>query len=295
MKRDTTVLDGGVATELQRAGRSVTAPWWSAGVLLDDAGRGLLRQVHEAYADAGADVLTADTFRCTRRAAREAGVDPATAANLIGIALRIAREAAAGRTAEVAASLAPVEDCYRPDLVPADAVLSREHDWQAERFRCEGVELVLIETMNTVREAVRATTAVTRHGMRAWTSFVCRPDGRLLSGEDMGEAAAAVQAAGAETVLVNCTTPGGTDRALAAARRRYSGAMGAYPNLEDRSGLAEAEAVDRHVPLGVKADPFARHLRHARNCWGLSVVGGCCGSTPDHISALRHRLDEADR
>ncbi|MGW5668665.1 homocysteine S-methyltransferase family protein [Micromonospora sp. NPDC003776] len=290
MEHDATVLDGGVATELQRAGRSMRAPWWSADVLLDEAGRALLRRVHEEYAAAGADVLTAATFRCTRRAAREAGADPATAARLIGVALRIVREAAGDRPVRVAASLAPVEDCYRPDLVPDDATLADEHGWMADRFRAEAVDLVLVETMNTVREASCATAAVTRRGLPAWTSFVCRPDGRLLSGEDIGDAAQAAEAAGAGAVLVNCTTPAASKRALRRARLRYAGPLGAYPNLEDRRGISPAASVDRYLPAGVDGAQFADWARRGRDELGLTIVGGCCGSTPGHIAVLRRAL-----
>jgi S-methylmethionine-dependent homocysteine/selenocysteine methylase len=290
MANDLTVLDGGVATELQRLGRSVRAPLWSADVLRDRAGRALLRRVHEAYVDAGADVLTADTFRCTRRAAREAGADPATAAGLIEAAIQIARAAAGDRPVRVAASLAPVEDCFRPDLVPDDAILADEHDWMADRFHAVSVDLVLIETMNTSREASCATAAVTRRGLTAWTSFVCRPDGRLLSGDDIGDAACAAEAAGSSAVLVNCTTPAATDRALREARRRYAGPLGAYPNLEDRTAIAAGTPVDRYVPAGVDDSGFAEWGRRRRDELGLTIVGGCCGSSPDHIVALCRAL-----
>ncbi|MFG3423615.1 homocysteine S-methyltransferase family protein [Micromonospora sp. NPDC049460] len=287
------VLDGGLGTELQRHGRSVSAPWWTARCLLDAEGRRLVSRIHGAYVAAGADVLTADTFRTTLRTAYRAGTDEATAAGLVRTAVALARQAAdpavAGRRVLVAASVAPVEDCYRPDLVPGAAVLRREHGWLADRLARAGVDLALVETMNTVREAVAATRAVREHGLPAWVSFVCTGDARLLSGEDVAAAADAVRAAGAAAVLVNCTDPAGTDRALRRLRAAGPGLLGAYPNVEDRSGVPPATPVDRYLPPRLTPDAFA-DLWTAWRPVGLGVVGGCCGTTPAHIAALRSRL-----
>lgn len=287
------VLDGGLGTELQRHGRSVTAPWWTARCLLDADGRRLVSRIHARYVAAGADVLTADTFRTTPRAARRAGTDDATAAGLVRTAVALARRAAdpavAGRRVLVAASVAPVEDCYRPDLVPDAAALRREHGWLAEQLAQAGVDLALVETMNTVREAVTATRAVREHGLPAWVSFVCAGDARLLSGEDVAVAADAVRAAGAAAVLVNCTDPAGTDRALRRLRQAGPGLLGAYPNVEDRSGVPPATPVDRYLPPCLTPAAFAG-LWDAWRPVGLGVVGGCCGTTPAHIAALRSRL-----
>ncbi|NIL41281.1 homocysteine S-methyltransferase family protein [Salinispora arenicola] len=289
------ILDGGLGTELQRRGRSVTAPWWTAHCLRDADGRRLIAQIHAEYVTAGADVITADTFRTTPRAAHRAGIAGHTvAADLVRTAVALAREAAdtVRRRVLVAGSVAPVEDCYRPDLVPNDGVLRREHAWLAEQLARTSVDLVLVETMNTAREAVAATRAVCAEGLPAWVSFVCTDDARLLSGTDVVAAATAVRAAGADMVLVNCTDPAGTDGALRRLRRPDVGPLGGYPNLEDRRGLPPAAAVDRYLPPRLTPDAFAELCA---GWYYLDVVGGCCGSTPTHIAALRGRFPVDDR
>ncbi|WFE43589.1 homocysteine S-methyltransferase family protein [Verrucosispora sp. WMMD1129] len=284
------LLDGALGTELQRHGRSVSAPWWTADCLLDAAGRRLVTQVHAAYVAAGVDVLTADTFRTTPRTAHRAGTGPDTAARLAHVAVSLAREAAAtvARPVAVAGSIAPIEDCYRPELVPDEAVLRNEHAWLADQLARAGVDLVLVETMNTIREAVAAVRAARAHGLTTWASFVCAPGGDLLSGEDVVAAATAVRAAGASAVLVNCTDPAGTERALARLGRAGAGRLGAYPNLEDRTGLPPATPVDRYLPPAVSPAAFAG-LPDTDPWRGLDIVGGCCGAGPEHIGALRAR------
>src|SRR5712692_6701879 len=119
------LLDGALGTELGRRGVETRGALFSAASLLDERGRAALREVHRAYVDAGAEVITAATFRPSRRSLSAAGLE-ARFPELPRLAVREAREAASGR-ARVAGSIAPLEDCYRPDLRQSPAQASREH------------------------------------------------------------------------------------------------------------------------------------------------------------------------
>jgi S-methylmethionine-dependent homocysteine/selenocysteine methylase len=252
------LLDGGTATELERAGVPVAAPLWSAGALLTEEPRRVLRSIHAGYLRAGAQVVTANTFRCNVRAARAAGLDRAGPGWLVHAALGVATAARmdVGAPAAIAGSLAPVEDCYRPDLVPPDDELRAEHRWLATELVRSGVDLVLVETMNTRREASIALEEALAAGGRAWVGFVCGADARLLSGESLAQAARAVEAEGAEVVLVNCTGLAETEACLRELRDACDGLIGAYPNLEDRSRGADG----RPLPVAVDPDEFAATL-----------------------------------
>ncbi|WP_238433048.1 homocysteine S-methyltransferase family protein [Micromonospora tarensis] len=253
----------------------------------------MLRQVHTAYVSAGADVLTANTFRTNLRALERAGVAADLAVGYAQAAVADARAAsdAAGGRVLVAASVAPLEDCYQPSLVPDDHTLRVEHDWHVGALADAGVDLVLVETMNTTREALAAARAATRRGLRTFVSFVCADGGRLLSGESIAEAARRVEDAGCSAVLVNCTTPERCEAALAALADACAGPIGCYPNVEDRSSLPENVPVDRYVPVRAGPAGFARATADWVQRYQLGVVGGCCGTTPEHIAALATRLD----
>ncbi|WBB53756.1 homocysteine S-methyltransferase family protein [Verrucosispora sp. WMMD573] len=282
------LLDGGLATELQRAGLAYEAPWWGTAALLTDGRRRVLREVHERFLVAGAQVLTANTLRCNLRALRRAGLTDAGLGWMVHAAVGVAlaaRNAAGAPGARIAASMAPVEDCYRPDLVPTDDELRDEHRWLAVELVRAGVELVVVETMNTVREARIAVQQVREVDARAWVGLVCDEQARLLSGESLVDAAHAVRAAGAEVVLVNCTGPAATERCLRALRDADDGPIGAYPNLEDRR--AGTPAPQPLLDPGEFGDLVARWAVDYR----LSVVGGCCGASPEHIAALAARVD----
>jgi S-methylmethionine-dependent homocysteine/selenocysteine methylase len=288
------LLGGGVATELQRAGMPVHDPWWTSRALLTDAHRQTLRSVHEAALGAGARVVTANTFRANLRTLSRTRLDDAGKAWIVHAAVGVAAAARneAGRPeALVAGSIGPVEDCYRPELVPADDELRAEHGWLVRELSRAGVDLYLIETMNTVREAEIALERVRAADGHAWVSFVCGADATLLSGEKLADAARAV--ADAEVVLVNCTSPGNTETALAALREVRDGPIGAYPGIEDRTGLPAYEHVDRALPAALDPAGFAALLASWRDRYGLSVLGGCCGTSPAHLAAVGERVAAA--
>jgi len=289
------LLDGAKGTELQRLGVPVTDPWWTTSALLSDEGRALLTAIHRDYAEAGAELTTANTFRTNLRALLRAGAEHDQARTLVRTAVEAAREAIpASCGSVVAASMTSVEDCYQPQLVPTDdEELRREHGWLADQLRDAGVELVMAETMNTVREAVAATAACATRGLPVWTSFVCTSGARLLSGEGLVAAAHAVADTGASMVLVNCTTLEDTDEALEELAADCPVPIGAYPNLEDRSELDEWQPVNHYVPVRHGPEDFADLMAERAIRFGLAAVGGCCGSTPAHIAALHARLGPA--
>jgi S-methylmethionine-dependent homocysteine/selenocysteine methylase len=291
-------MDGGVATELQRAGLVMSPPWWTTSALLTEQKRQVLRGVHERYLAAGAQVITANTFRCNLRALRAAGLDAAGLSwmvhTAVGVALAARNEAGDART-QIVGSMAPVEDCYRPDLVPPDDELRAEHRWLATELTRAGVDVVLIETMNSLQEARIALEQVLATGGRAWVSFVCTGGARLLSGQRLADAAGAVDSDGADAVLINCTPLAPTEECLRVLRSACSGPIGAYPNIENRTGIPHQAHVNSPLPAAVEPDEFAYHLLRWHDELGATMLGGCCGTTPPHIAALHHRYSSTLR
>jgi S-methylmethionine-dependent homocysteine/selenocysteine methylase len=267
------LLDGATGTELERRGARSELPLWSAHALVGDAE--LVGQIHADYVRAGAQILTANTFRTQRRTLTRGGLGE-RAAELTALAVELARRAAAEvaphRDVWVAGSAPTLEDCFRPDLVPDDAALAREHAEHATHLAAAGVDAILVETMNTRREAVAAVRAARGAGVPVLASFVCWEGPRLLSGEALEEALAAVAAMDPLAVLVNCLPPSKVAACLPALQE--SGLpFGAYANLgapEDDAGLARSE------------DCTPEEFAERAAAWldaGARIVGGCCGTT----------------
>jgi S-methylmethionine-dependent homocysteine/selenocysteine methylase len=296
-----TLLDGGTATELQRRGIAVVAPWWTTIALRSQAGRAVMNQVHADYIAAGAEVITANTFRTSRYSLAATGITDAEAEALAAAALDEARAARAQactasgtvtETVTIAASVPPLGDCYQPEQVAPDEILRAEHRWHIERLADHGAELILAETMNTIREALIVIDEGKRAGLPTWVSFACDHRGRLLSGEDAGTAARAASAAGADAALVNCTLLPGCAAALADMRTAgVEVRIGCYPNVEDRSGIPSGQHVNRYVRPALSPAALAAAMTGLALESGLAMAGGCCGTSPQHIAAIRRAFN----
>ena len=138
-------------------------------------------QYPQRVRDVGADVITANTLRAHDRNLQHTEYAH-QAFELTRIAVELARQAA-GNGALVAGSQSPLEDCYSPELGPGDVELNREHQAMSRHLADAGVDLILVETQNTIREAAVATRAAASTGLPVFVSFVCNRQGRLLSGE----------------------------------------------------------------------------------------------------------------
>jgi S-methylmethionine-dependent homocysteine/selenocysteine methylase len=283
------LLSGACGTELERRGVETPLPLWSAAAI--EGAPEVVRAIHREHVEAGARVVTANTFRTDRRTLARAGRTKDARA-LSKAAVRLAREAVAearpSRPVAVAGSIAPLEDCYRPDLVPGDATLRGEHGVKAGNLVAAGVDFAMVETVNTVREAVAALGACAAAGLPAAVSFVCASGARLPSGEGVGDAARAVLAFRPLAVCVNCCAPTTAAEALRAVRAAAPGvAAGVYANGVGRPDPVRGWSFDDSA--GADLETFLREAERALDV-GARWIGGCCGTTPEHVRALARVL-----
>ena len=287
------LLDGATGTELTRRGVDTTLPLWSAGALVHapDA----VRAIHGDYIRAGANIVTANTFRTHRRSLAKGGLGD-RARELTHLAVQLVREATqqadypTHQQTFIAGSIAPLEDCYAPHLVPPDNELKAEHTEMARHLAEAGVDVMLVETMNTIREARLAAEAAVATGLSVMVSFVCagaigqpvapRAEARLLGGEPLADAVRAIEPLGPAAILVNCAPVAMIEdllRKLRAATDRPIGAYGNVGHVDDRVGWTLTHAVT--------PEQYAAAARTWRDL-GAVIIGGCCGTTPDHVAAL---------
>ncbi len=262
------LLDGATGTELQRRQIPATLPLWSAQALIDQPS--VVRQIHEEYVAAGADIITANTFRTTRRTLLRAGLNNNMAASLTHQAVSLAKAAAttSDRAVLVAGSIAPLEDCYSPELTPSFGQALAEHREQVAVLAAAGVDLILIETMPTASEAAAAAIAATETGLDVALSVVCGDSGRLLSGEPVAEVVQRVARCSVTALLVNCAPPDVIHQALAQLTTLTDLPIGGYAN---------ASIV--HADGGWAPDPNLTPARYAQIVadWcamGAQIVGG---------------------
>ena len=288
LERWVLLLDGATGTELTRRGVDTSLPLWSAGALQDHPDA--VRAIHTDYVEAGADILVANTFRSNVRALGHAGLlDQGEALNRRAIDLT--REAARGEAADeenpiwIAASVAPVEDCYSPELIPDEKTLADEHGRMVAWLAEAGADLIWIETMNSVREARIAAHAAGDAGLPFVVSFVVKENGDLLSGEPLEEAIEAVEPFGPVALGLNCIPPSGLTRNLPRLRAATDRPLIAYAHLGNPEPIT-GWSFSQDVSPEAYAKEAARWID-----MGARIIGGCCGTTPAHIAALRSLID----
>jgi S-methylmethionine-dependent homocysteine/selenocysteine methylase len=276
------ILDGATGTELNRRGVDTGLPLWSAKALINEHDARILQGIHEDYLRAGADIISTNTFRTHRRALAPSG-NADRALELTRRAVDIARAAIANVAADnprfVAGSISTLEDCYRPDLVPPDEELRAEHSERIHHLIECGVDFLLIETINTLREALVIAKLAAITGTPAIVSFVCDRGGKILSGETLTEAAGQLLPLGISAIGVNC----GPTPCLAMPLAEIHTACGkdfpliAYGNIgcaDENVGWVNTDSENASV--------YCEQASH----WPAKIIGGCCGTTPDHIKQL---------
>ncbi|MCU0677729.1 MAG: homocysteine S-methyltransferase family protein [Myxococcota bacterium] len=272
MRDELVILDGPVGTELLRRGVPTPLPAWSAGAI--DGAPEVLASIHADYAAAGARVHTTNTFR-TRP--RTLGTEWARVARC---AVEITRHAIpVGH--RVAGSIAPIEDCYRPDLSPGVGARA-EHRALAEVLADAGADLLLCETFPHVGEALAAVEAAVTTGLPTWLALTPGPEADLFTPDALAHGAREAVRRGAAAVLVNCVPVARVSEYLDALLASDLGVpVGAYANaghVDEGMGWTSEDA----------PDAATRYLEHART-WrelGASILGGCCGTGPAHVRAL---------
>ncbi len=295
-KREPVLLDGASGTELVRRG----VRWRKHGLLTDTAA---VEQLHREYVEAGADVIRTNTFQLNPRVYRNVfrnlehmrhigapGLESLTP-RLLRTGVQLARQARAKAGREetaIAGVLSPLEHCFRPDLAPTPEQARREHEELARVFAEEAVDFLLLESMNTIGEAKAALAAGRATGLPVWVSLVVGPEGELLSGEPLAQAAAEMERGGAEAVLVNCAPPVDITRAVETLRQACSVPIGGFAHI---GHFSPPSWKFDFFPQFTDTEewPPERYADEARR-WrerGATILGGCCGTGPGHIQALR--------
>lgn len=289
--RKIALLDGGVGQELHRRSRRQSAPLWSAQVMIDEPE--LVETVHLEFIEAGAQVITVNSYSATPHRLARAGRSGMfeTLQNAALRAAQAARDRSGHDDILIAGCLPPLAASYRPDLTLPENLCLADYR-RIVAAQADRVDLFLCETLATVREARTATLAACESGRTVWTALtVDDADGTVLrSGEPVADGAFAALDAGASAVLINCSFPEAVSRALPALAD-IGAPLGAYAN-----GFVSVEALEPGGPFDVleardDLGPEAYAL-YALD-WaaaGATILGGCCEIGPAHIAELAWRL-----
>jgi len=297
MSTPITILDGGMSRELTRLGAPFRQPEWSAYALIE--GPDYVRQVHAEFIDAGAQVITTNSyavvpFHLGEERFRAEGRHYATLAG------QLAREAVtqSGKSVTVAGSIPPIFGSYRPELFVAEEAPAILNELIAGLSPF--VDVWLAETQSSLAEIRAIRTALGDDPRPLWISFTLNDDddhtANVIAGhehphprsdESIAELVAAAHEVGASALLFNCSEAEIMEAAIRETRAIDPDlTIGVYANSfvpETKKMAANSGLCDIREDLTPELYlAFARRWADA----GATIIGGCCGIGTQHIAAL---------
>jgi 5-methyltetrahydrofolate--homocysteine methyltransferase len=273
------ILDGAMGTILQNQGMQPgDCPEWF-GI----QNPGLLEEIHYQYVQAGADIIQTNTFGANRCKLNEFGLaDQVQEIN--AEAVRIARQAARDK-ALVAASIGPTGKMLHP-LGDADFdFLYQVFGEQAVACEKAGAQLISIETMSDIGEMRAALIAVrqnTRLPIIAHMTF--ENSGRTMMGTDPLTALLILEALQPMAIGANCS---GGARELLPVMETMGRYARTFLSVEPNAGMPQL--INGHTVFPDAPEEMAEYALKLREA-GANIIGGCCGTTPDHIQAMARAL-----
>jgi homocysteine S-methyltransferase len=299
--RNVVILDGALATELERRGADLHDPLWSAKLLLENPD--LIRQVHYDYFAAGADVATTSSYQATIPGLMQRGLDREQAATVLRLSVTLAQEARDGfwqteanREGRIRPVIAASIGCYGAYLHDGSEYrgdygqsVQQLIDWHRPRLEIlanSGADLLACETVPCLAEAEALVKLLSEfHHIHAWLSFSCQDERRLCHGEffvdavQLGNESANIVAVG-----VNCTAPRHIDGLLASVADFARKPLLVYPN----SG--ETWSAANHCWRGTTTDAEWNGSAKRWHQAGARLIGGCCRTTPETIRQISQAL-----
>lgn len=274
------VVDGGMGTLLQDRGLTDGG----AGELWNVERPEVVRDSHDAYARAGARLLTTNTFGGTRPRLQMHGLEDRVH-ELNRAAASLARSVADEHGILVAGDLGPTGELMAP-LGTMDAAEAQEFFAEQLRgLRDGGIDVVLIETMSDLAE-VHAAVAAARSvvpDLPVIATLSFDTNLRTMMGVRPADAVTALADAGVDAVGANCGR-GPEEMERIAAQMAEARPEGLLLVAQSNAGLPQV--VGDHFEYDASPSDLAEHAR-ALHKLGIDLIGACCGSTPAHIEAIR--------
>jgi len=275
------ILDGAMGSEIIKRGVKLPKHIWSAWANI--AHPNLVKKIHQEFIEAGCHYITTNTFRTTTRSYKKVGLDSMKAQRVamksLNAAVEIASQAAKSKV-QILGSIAPLEDCYMPDLYPGYKKAIDEYSTIGKALIDAGVDGLILETMNSISETIACLESIKKYCSLIWVSFNLKDSKHLQSGERLDLALNSIKKFHVDCVLINCNELDRTKEAMKVLVSNCSTRWGIYPNL----GIGEPSP-DGFINDYADDQDFLSVSKEALHL-GASVLGGCCGSSPKHIGLL---------
>ena len=270
-------FDGAMGTMLQRAGLKGGELPEALNITRPE----IISDIHKQYIDAGADVITANTFGASKYKLKGS---ECTVKQIVTEAVKLARRAAEGK-ALVALDLGPTGHLLAP---LGDISFEEAYDAFAEQVRAgaeAGADLILIETMTDIYEAKAAVLAAKENSdLPVFCTMTFEKSGRTLTGSDAVTMVNVLQALGVDALGMNCSVGPKDMLPVIEEILKYS----RLPVMvQPNAGIPRLEAGE--TVFDVLPEEFAQHMKEIAER-GAVILGGCCGTSPEYIKAVKESL-----
>ena len=286
------VYDGAMGTNIQFRNLTADDYWGKEGCneLLVLSRPDVIADIHAAFYGVGCDVVETDTFGSTRIVLSEYGLEDRTR-ELNLVACKVARDVAAqfstaGRPRFVAGSIGPTTKLPSLGHITWDAMLAAYVE-QAEALIEGGVDVLLVETCQDILQAKCAVAAcfdaMQKAGRRVpvQVQVTLESTGTMLLGTEIGAALTALEVFDVDAIGLNCATgPLEMNDAV-----RYLG-LNSTKHISVLPNAGLPQNVSGHAVYLLKPEELGAYLKHFVEDYGVRIVGGCCGTTPEHLKAV---------
>lgn len=273
------LLDGAMGSLLQQMGINSSGILWTALANINNSE--LVYRIHSQYIKAGADIITANTFRTNPAAVKiRGGLD---FKKLVAASVIIAKQAAKEYNILIAGSNAPAEDCYQAERRISKKELEYNHKLHIDELMKNGCDFILCETQSHFDEIKIICNYCFKNNIPYVLSMLVQKNMKLLSGENINEITKYVREFNPLCIGINCVSPSVFN--IVFHKINFHGNWGMYLNLLEKS------RTKTKIKTAYSASEYSLFIKKYLSK-KPSFIGGCCGSNPNHIKRLREILDE---
>ena len=272
------LLDGAMGSYFQQKGINTDDIIWTTEINLSNP-ESVIR-IHKEYIEAGADIITTNTFRTNPSALNKKGISEVS--YYVAQAVKLTKLSIHDKKIYIAGSNAPAEDCYQKKRTLSNNELQINHYNHIDLLMDNGVDFVLNETQSHFDELKLICGHCDLNNIPYVVSLYLTEDSRLLSGESLGYVLEFLSHSNLLAIGFNCIS-----------FETLTGIIGSI-SLQTNWGFylncGSGHPTDRQISCGIDPEEYSNNVKNFLS-YNPVFVGSCCGSTPEHTKQLRKLLD----
>jgi homocysteine S-methyltransferase len=272
------ILDGAMGSYLQQKGFATDDYLWTTNINHTDPD--VIVQTHLEYIEAGADIITTNSFRTNPSALMKSG--KSNFKKYVKQAVCLTVQASGGTNVLIAGSNAPAEDCYKQTRTLTNYELEINHQNHIDLLIDGGVHLILNETQSHLDEILIICQHCDKNSIKYVLSIYVNENLKLLSGETVQSAFSLISSYNPLAICFNCISPKVFLRCIGSIS--FPERWGFYLNC------GNGHPTDKNIYCGIEPDEYLKSVEKALH-FNPSFIGTCCGSSPAHTKKIREFLD----